>query len=72
MILHTIVPQELVFGMEDTERKEYMASINGVPVMCEPINGFEVRITKLLSTDPNHYLNPSIFPGAILSLGKGS
>lgn len=71
MILHTILPQELIFGAEMTERKEeYLLSVNGVPVLCEPVNNFEMRVTKILSTNPNHYLQANLYPGALLSLGK--
>ncbi len=71
MILHTILPQELIFGSEMMEcKEEYLFSVDGIPVLCEPVNSFEMRITKLLSTDPNHYLQSNLYPGAILSLGK--
>ena len=68
MILHTTLPQELIFAEGFQEKKEYVFSVDGIPALCEVLEGFEVRVLKLLSTDPNHFLQTRIVPGAVLSL----
>ncbi|MCU9612047.1 YlzJ-like family protein [Caldibacillus lycopersici] len=73
MILYTIIPQELIFETEQKalENKERFVHYQGIPVAIEPVNGNEVRVTKILSTDPTHYLNSNCFPGAVLSIWDG-
>lgn len=67
MILHTIVPPELLF--EETERAPLIrASLGGVSVLIEPIGEGEGRIERLLSTDPQHFLQPHLQPGTIVKL----
>ncbi|WP_261132944.1 YlzJ-like family protein [Bacillus sp. Marseille-Q3570] len=67
MILYTSMPNELVFNTanEDYE-KHAMIEMNGVSMMVEHLDGNQCRIVNLLSTDPNHYLNPNFQPGTIL------
>lgn len=67
MLLYTIVPQEVIFeGMvkdDDTTYKQinYMG--------CEMIvkdSGDKYIVERLLSTDPQDYLNEKFQPGAII------
>lgn len=69
MILHTTIPQELIFGRDTTHNViEQSILYNGVPMMVEPVSGSEFRITRILSTNPYHYLDQQLTPGATLSL----
>jgi hypothetical protein len=70
MILHTIVPQDLIFknSEADQELEEQMVLYDGVQVTAQLINGGQMRINKILSTDPSHYLRSDIYPGAVLKM----
>ena len=69
MILYSIVPVDIVFrnfGYSD-EVKYFEAEYMGerVQVAEEGINQY--RITKVISTSPQAFLNPGLQPGCIIS-----
>ncbi|MBS4172577.1 YlzJ-like family protein [Bacillus sp. FJAT-49736] len=71
MILHTTVPLELIFPTElsEYEKQEYI-TYNGIPMIVEAM-GEEKRVIRILSTNPEDYLNNSIMPGQMISINKG-
>ncbi|MCF6410626.1 YlzJ-like family protein [Pseudalkalibacillus salsuginis] len=67
MILYTSMPNELVFNnAAENYDKHSMIEMNGVSMMVEHLDENQCRIVNLLSTDPYHYLNPSLQPGTVL------
>jgi hypothetical protein len=68
MTLYTILPLETVFaGMDKVEQEEYVeVSINGVTMQVKPINAQQASIVRLLSCNPQDYLNPQYSPGRII------
>lgn len=67
MILHTIVPADLIFqSSEIEETSEQLFLYQGIPVACQPLNSQEWQVTKIMSTNPEHFLHDQIFPGAIM------
>lgn len=72
MILHTIVPKEVIYQNEfESVTNEMMMSYEGIPVMVQQINNYQVQISKIMSTDPQHYLHTKCYPGAIISIWPG-
>lgn len=69
MILYTISPYEHIFP-EQLETLENYKTItyNGIPVVVECQNQTSLRIDRIMSTDPAHYLDQNIQPGTIISL----
>lgn len=68
MILYTTMPQELIFSPdEDTYGKMKMIDHDGIPmlVMQEEESYYVVR---LLSSDPQHFLDNRYHPGTKLSI----
>lgn len=64
MILYTMMPQELIFPTDGAAFEKFkMIAHDGVPllVMKENENYYVVR---LLSSNPNHYLDSRYLPGA--------
>jgi len=61
MILYTIYPPEVVF---QTKEKHHYFTINfdGRTFIMELVNG-QAQIVRLISADPNDYLNPKWQPG---------
>ncbi len=69
MLLYTVMPLETIFAEPEEERAgvaaaEQMMEIGGVPVMIRADGAGGAVITRLLSTDPQHYLDPQWQPGA--------
>jgi hypothetical protein len=69
MILYTMMPHEQVFPpSEDVAVNQVMMSYNGIPIMAELTDNHEYRVVRVMSTDPNHYMEPSCLPGSTISL----
>lgn len=70
MILWTPMQPELVFeGLEEMNVPKYEQVVfQGVPMLVEKAADGRQKIAKLLSTDPNHYLNEEYLPGSYLKI----
>lgn len=67
MTYHTIIPEETLFEGWDDYRPDYLEiNLNGVQLQVEMLNGTQARIVRLLSADPNDFLNPSYTPGTLI------
>lgn len=67
-ILYTIVPPEAIFGMdgeveEDEAGEELAVEIQGVPMLVEPTGMGCGKVRRILSTNPQDYLDPRWQPG---------
>ncbi len=74
-MFYTIVPLEYIFEEdepEETESKKQkkddieIKREGGVSLMVEASPLGQYKITRLISTNPNDYLNPQWQPGAII------
>ncbi|AQX54103.1 YlzJ-like family protein [Priestia flexa] len=69
MILYTMMPQELIYP--DTTQaelpKQKMMQYNGISMLVEENEYNQQQIVRILSTDPQHYLDKKYYPGQILS-----
>jgi hypothetical protein len=69
MIFHTILPNEVVFEDENEQvPNQQMIAINGGQLLVEQESDSECRIVQLISSDPNHFLDPRYQPGVKLPL----
>ncbi len=67
MIMYTSMPLELVYEGFDDFRPQYEEiEYNGVHMVIEPTGKNQARIVRLLSPDPQDYLNPDYFPGTLI------
>ncbi len=72
MILYTIYDPAVIFQNIDYYKQPDMNSgfiemvINGVKVLASRSMDESMKIERLLSTNPMHYLDPKLQPGAIL------
>jgi hypothetical protein len=74
MVLYTIVPMEYIFGeendsKEEPERKnpeEVEIKQGAVNLIAQPLPGGQMKITRVISTNPQNYLNPEWQPGSII------
>lgn len=67
MILYTSMPLEIVLeGMDKTyEYKEI--DVGGVKLVVEPMGINQGKIVRLLSSNPQDFLNPNFSPGKIIT-----
>ncbi len=66
-VLYTIVPMEVIYGEdeeEETEAPEHLVEVDGVPLLVRPDGRGGSVVSRLLSTDPRHFLDPRWQPGA--------
>jgi hypothetical protein len=65
MIIYSCMPLELIFeNMGQTNYEFQEAEFEGVKMVVEPSGSFsEARIIRLLSSNPQDYLNPRYMPG---------
>ncbi|HKM38656.1 MAG TPA: YlzJ-like family protein [bacterium] len=72
MIIHTPMPLELVFaGSEDFKPTYEEISVRGCKVLVERTDATHASIVRILSTDPADFLNPALFPGAVITFKTG-
>ncbi|AUO10871.1 YlzJ-like family protein [Priestia megaterium] len=69
MILYTMMPQELIFQQSYPQEQSQPKLINhnGIPVIVEENEQKQQQIVRILSTNPQDYLNENYYPGQILS-----
>ncbi|AZV42331.1 YlzJ-like family protein [Peribacillus asahii] len=69
MTLYTIMPHEHVHPHQHEALTAYFEIMyNGIPVMVEHDGGTMLRIDRILSTDPAHFLQESVQPGQSIPL----
>ncbi|MBW8348927.1 YlzJ-like family protein [Bacillus sp. IITD106] len=70
MILHTIVPPELIFQENDEVYSgQIPISRNGIPMIVEQ-SGHMYRVIRIMSSDPADYLKAELSPGAFIPLNE--
>ncbi|MCZ8519994.1 MULTISPECIES: YlzJ-like family protein [Paenibacillus] len=68
MTHYTILPLEAVMeGWGETEVQQPVEIVmNGVMMQVQPLNGQQASIVRLLSCNPQDYLNPQYAPGRLI------
>ena len=71
MILYTMMPSELIFPAEKVEEsKQKLITYQGVSMLVEQTDSEHVEVVRILSSDPQHYLNQQLCPGAKISFAN--
>lgn len=69
MILYTMMPQELIFPTDELEfGKQMMIQYDGIPLLVEENIDQSYQVIRILSSDPQHYLDSRCTPGSKISL----
>ncbi|WP_282941910.1 YlzJ-like family protein [Paenibacillus sp. RC67] len=67
MIHYTVMPLEVVMeGIEEMEANQVEIVVNGVTMQVQPLNSNQATIVRLISGNPQDYLNPQYTPGRII------
>ncbi|PLR84269.1 ribonuclease [Bacillus canaveralius] len=68
MILYTMMPEELIFPAEgDVYSKQKLINLDGIPLMVELDDDQSYRVIRVLSSDPQHFMDSRCTPGAKIS-----
>lgn len=71
MTLYTMMPHELIFPQEvGAAPKQQMINYQGIPLLVEFTDQQNVQVIRVLSSDPQHYLDERICPGAKISFSN--
>jgi hypothetical protein len=67
MIHYTALPLEVVMdGIEKMEATDIEIMINGIMMQVQPLNTTQATIVRIMSGNPQDYLNPQYSPGRII------
>lgn len=68
MIHYTPLPLEDVFaGWDRSSPEPQEIIVNGVTMQVEPLNVKEAKIVRIISSNPQDFLNPTYQPGKTIS-----
>ncbi|MFD1777951.1 MULTISPECIES: YlzJ-like family protein [Fredinandcohnia] len=69
MILYTMMPQELIYPQTEMEESNFKyVDINGVSLAVSHAQNGEYTIERVMSTDPQHFLDGRYSPGQKIKL----
>ncbi len=70
MIYYSIVPLEIVYAEESSENESQVqeVEIEGVKMVIRMLSSTEAQVERLLSPNPQDYLNPRFYPGSRIRL----
>jgi hypothetical protein len=73
MVLYTIIPMEYIYGEEedvqDNVRNQEIEIVkNGVTFLLEPMAGGRGKISRMISSNAQDYLNPDWQPGSVMAV----
>ncbi|MGE5484534.1 MAG: YlzJ-like family protein [Ignavibacteriales bacterium] len=71
MILYTVMPVEEVM-QQDEKRRTIEIRVRGRIIQVEPVSPTEGRVVRVISTDPQDFLDPATQPGSLVSLWGGA
>ncbi len=69
MIIYSTMPLELIFENNEQVNQQKLQEITfgHATMLIEPINPCEGKIVRLISPDPQDYLNPRFAPGQTIT-----
>lgn len=68
MILYTMMPHELVFPPASQEfSQQKMITYKGIPILVVETEDRQYQVVRVMSSDPQHFLDSDCSPGAKIS-----
>jgi hypothetical protein len=68
MILYTMMPHELIYPYEvDAFTKQQTVTYQGIPLLVEVVDQQNLQVIRILSSDPKHFMDDKLCPGAKIS-----
>jgi hypothetical protein len=70
-MLYTIIPVESIFESESDSQEDAHDEVeigrSGACLLVNSLSGGKYKVIRIISTDPQDYLNPQWQPGTIIS-----
>jgi hypothetical protein len=67
MIIHSIIPLEVIFtGMEQQTYNYVEVTVGGISLQVERVGVNQAKIIRLLCCRPDDFINPAYTPGTII------
>ncbi|MDP4164082.1 MAG: YlzJ-like family protein [Bacillota bacterium] len=71
MILYTMMPQELIFPVDPAEySKQRVVQYKDIPLLIESVDEQHAMVIRVMSSDPQHFLDERCCPGAKISFSS--
>jgi YlzJ-like protein len=68
MIIYSVIPSEIIYqGMESFDPHYEEMDMDGVKLQVERLNQYQAAIVRLISYNPQDYLNPKFAPGTLIT-----
>lgn len=72
MMLYTIMPTELVLeGIDQPVKPPQEIDLGNIKLLVETMGFNQGKVVRLISTDPQDYLNPNFQPGSLINFKAG-
>ncbi|XQY93569.1 YlzJ-like family protein [Metabacillus sp. HB246100] len=69
MIHYTMMPPELIYPTNDRDyQKQSVVEVDGVQLLVQETSEAQLEIIRVLSSDPNHFLNEGLCPGQKITM----
>lgn len=69
MIYYTMMPEELMFPPVGSDyEKQSIIELNGVQLLVQQTDNSQFEIIRLMSSDPQHYLDSQLCPGQKITM----
>lgn len=66
-----MMPNELIFPSEaDVISKQQMITFQGIPLLVDVSDQQNVQVVRILSSNPQHFMDERICPGAKISVNQ--
>lgn len=69
-MLYTIVPQDQIFYEDEPSIGSREVNVGGAIMQVQTMEDGFGKITRVISTNPQDYLNPQFQPGTTISLSE--
>jgi hypothetical protein len=68
MTMYSIIPEEIIFqGMDKFDPHYEEMDLDGVKLQVERLSQYQAAIVRLISYNPQDYLNPKYAPGTLIT-----
>lgn len=68
MIMYSVIPSEIIYqGMDSFDPHYEEIDVDGVKLQVERLNAYQAAIVRLISYNPQDYLDPKYTPGTLVT-----
>ncbi|WP_128894185.1 YlzJ-like family protein [Longirhabdus pacifica] len=68
MIMYSTIPQEIIYENIDKVNRTQEMVVDGITMEVQPMDGMQAKIVRLISADPQLFLNEKYAPGQVITM----